>query len=221
MILSNKCGTRRKQFAQIKKAECSECRLGLIWNNKPITLQIDHIDGNRFNHNEENLRWLCPNCHSQTHTFCAKNRGKSPVRLRVIKFFKDMSETDRNKYLSTYTYLEICEELKIHSITLSKVLRDLNIKKPIVQAKLRYKFDTNTNEFITQAYRPTKLPPDLTKEQLTTLIMQKSMVKVGKDFGVSDNAVRDWCRKLNVNLNLGWGKRPENLGQGRNDNSNG
>jgi len=53
--------------------ECSECGIK-EWNQKPISLQLDHIDGNNHNHKLKNLRLLCPNCHSQTETFCGKNK---------------------------------------------------------------------------------------------------------------------------------------------------
>ena len=52
---------------------CSECGLN-EWNNKPINLELDHINGVRTNHKLENLRLLCPNCHSQTDTYRSKNR---------------------------------------------------------------------------------------------------------------------------------------------------
>ena len=51
---------------------CGECKTPNIWNNKPITLELDHIDGDRFNNDFANLRVLCPNCHSQTPTFRRK-----------------------------------------------------------------------------------------------------------------------------------------------------
>lgn len=44
---------------------CDECRLS-SWQNKPLTLQIDHIDGDWRNNIRVNLRFLCPNCHTQT-----------------------------------------------------------------------------------------------------------------------------------------------------------
>jgi len=47
---------------------CSECGLGNIWNGKSLTLEIDHISGDWLDNRLENLRFLCPNCHSQQET---------------------------------------------------------------------------------------------------------------------------------------------------------
>lgn len=52
---------------------CSECQIGPEWNGRPLTLQLDHIDGDSSNNILDNLRYLCPNCHSQTDTFCGRN----------------------------------------------------------------------------------------------------------------------------------------------------
>jgi len=52
---------------------CLKCGQGELWNGEPLVLQLDHIDGDNSNNARENLRCLCPNCHTQTSTFCSRN----------------------------------------------------------------------------------------------------------------------------------------------------
>ncbi len=59
---------------------CDECKLGPTWNNKPLVLHLDHIDGDNINNERSNLRLLCPNCHSQTSTYC-RGQGKKLASL--------------------------------------------------------------------------------------------------------------------------------------------
>lgn len=58
-----------------KQNKCEICGIN-EWNGKTIQCQLDHIDGDCYNNNLENLRIICPNCYSQTDTFCSKNRKK-------------------------------------------------------------------------------------------------------------------------------------------------
>jgi 5-methylcytosine-specific restriction endonuclease McrA len=72
----------RTKTVQLKRAlleyglteQCLECKLGPSWNDKPLTLQVDHVNGIIYDNRPENLRLLCPNCHSQTDTFCKVKR---------------------------------------------------------------------------------------------------------------------------------------------------
>jgi hypothetical protein len=57
---------------------CECCKLKPEWNKKPLTLQVDHIDGDWTNCCKENLRFLCPNCHTQMPTYC--NQGKRKTK---------------------------------------------------------------------------------------------------------------------------------------------
>ena len=79
-------GLKRKLIdAGLMKDECSECGLPPIWNNKKLTLQLDHIDGNRADNSLKNLRLLCPNCHTQTHTFSTgKFRKKNATVAKLV-----------------------------------------------------------------------------------------------------------------------------------------
>ena len=56
--------------------KCNDCLLTSVWNGKPITLHLDHIDGDHTNNDVSNLRFLCPNCHSQTSTFSMGTRKR-------------------------------------------------------------------------------------------------------------------------------------------------
>jgi 5-methylcytosine-specific restriction endonuclease McrA len=56
----------------ILKNQCSRCGIG-DWRGKPLGIHIDHINGEKNDWRLENLRMLCPNCHSQTPTFGGRN----------------------------------------------------------------------------------------------------------------------------------------------------
>lgn len=55
------------------KNECYECGQLPSWNGRQLVLQLDHINGVNNDNRIENLRLLCPNCHSQTDTYSGKN----------------------------------------------------------------------------------------------------------------------------------------------------
>lgn len=65
----------RRYLTETHGYKCSCCSISQ-WNGKSIVLEIDHIDGNSENNRPENLRFICPNCHSQTDTYKARNIGK-------------------------------------------------------------------------------------------------------------------------------------------------
>lgn len=58
------------------KYECTECGNNGEWNNKKLTLQLDHENGDSTDNRLINLKIKCPNCHSQTETYSGKNNRK-------------------------------------------------------------------------------------------------------------------------------------------------
>lgn len=56
---------------------CSVCGQEPVWNNLPLVLEVDHIDGDSFNNEIQNLRIICGHCHSQTVNFRGRNNKKA------------------------------------------------------------------------------------------------------------------------------------------------
>lgn len=71
---SHSTGIVKERILKLKLLEyiCDVCSL-TEWNGKSIVLDLDHIDGNNRNNQLKNLRFLCPNCHSQTDTYKGRN----------------------------------------------------------------------------------------------------------------------------------------------------
>lgn len=69
-------GVVRRFLAKGWRYECAWCGIA-TWRDQPLVLHLDHINGINNDHRLENLRLLCPNCHSQTPTYGnrARDRG--------------------------------------------------------------------------------------------------------------------------------------------------
>lgn len=67
---------RREILFEEQAGRCKLCNLK-IWRGLPITLHYDHVNGNHGDNRKRNSRLICPNCHSQTHTYCGRNKGKT------------------------------------------------------------------------------------------------------------------------------------------------
>ena len=83
-ILIQHSGKRRTRTSQLRRAlcqigvpeECAKCGSGPAWLGKPMTLEVDHINGDWSDDRPENLRLLCPNCHAITSTWCRGGRKR-------------------------------------------------------------------------------------------------------------------------------------------------
>jgi transposase len=75
---ANTCRThlKRRLLAEgLKAARCEECGIA-EWRGEPLFMALHHVNGDGRDNRLENLRLLCPNCHSQTENFSGRNRGR-------------------------------------------------------------------------------------------------------------------------------------------------
>ena len=76
-------GSRRAKSEHLRRAmmesgvpySCAGCRRLARWRGKPLTLHVDHINGDFHDNRLNNLRFLCPNCHAQTRNFAGRGKG--------------------------------------------------------------------------------------------------------------------------------------------------
>ena len=78
---------RRRRVLEEQDHKCAHCGIG-EWQGQPLTLEVDHKDGNTENNSRENLEGLCPNCHSITDTWRGRNKpaknGSNKVSDEVL-----------------------------------------------------------------------------------------------------------------------------------------
>ncbi|MER7944595.1 MULTISPECIES: HNH endonuclease signature motif containing protein [unclassified Streptomyces] len=85
-ILVKHDGRRRTKTVQLRRAlrevglpeRCAECGTGTVWLGEPMTLEVDHINGDWRDDRVQNLRLLCPNCHAVTSTWCRGGKKHGP-----------------------------------------------------------------------------------------------------------------------------------------------
>lgn len=167
---------RRLYKEKLLEEKCYECGLGNNWNGKSITLQLEHIDGDHHNNELSNLKILCPNCHSQTSTFCGKN-----ISLKIKDFIDSNSEK-----LEESEELEESKELeKINGIYCIDC--DKKISKNATRCVKCAGIENNkTRKKIINRPSIEQLKKDFKELKYYT--------KVGEKYNVSDNTIRQWIK---------------------------
>ena len=89
-------GTLKKRLIKegILEYKCVLCGNPGSHNGYPLTLQLDHVNGVNNDHRLENVRLLCPNCHTQQDTYAGKNKPRRE-RIPVVPFLEVKLEKDK------------------------------------------------------------------------------------------------------------------------------
>lgn len=119
--------------------KCAICGI-TKWNNKTLSLELDHINGINNDNRLENLRFLCPNCHSQTSTYGSRNS-------KIVDNGYCISDELRDKIIKTYdTYKNIrtvASILGIRRKVVTKIVNETGQKHSNQKYVIRYDKDHN------------------------------------------------------------------------------
>lgn len=109
---------RRSLIEAGMEYKCNCCGLLPIWNNKPITLQVNHKNSNPYDNRKENLEFLCGNCHIQYTDECIKlrkaERSTTPCECGNEKAKKAKICKECNLKLRLPKYSELSKRTKIN-----------------------------------------------------------------------------------------------------------
>lgn len=172
--VSRNCAKGRILKEGLLKNCCSECGLSDTWNGKNIVLVLDHINGTNNDNRIENLRFLCPNCNSQQTTFSGRNAKESIFTNRKSSEDIVLRKAFRNKrreFRRNNPSIGFPSELKTEK-------EKLNLHKDVMLLKRK-------------AVRPSK-------EELSAMVVEKSVSAIARDHKVSDNAVRKWFKSYGI-----------------------
>jgi Zn finger protein HypA/HybF involved in hydrogenase expression len=171
--------------SKLKEYKCDICNL-TSWLDKSLILHLDHINGKNNDHRLENLRFLCPNCHSQTSTYCknSQNRYTDSEILEASVNCSTIHEVMVKLAATSGANYKRFKKILPHLVNAAFTPK---IPKPPKNPNWR----TDPKPHSRKVVRPSK-------EELEKLIETTSMETLGKNFGVSGNAVKKWCKSYGI-----------------------
>lgn len=88
-------GLQRRKVIEDQDYKCAECGL-CEWRGKPLSLEVDHKDGNNRNNSRDNLEALCPNCHSITPTWRGRNLNTGRKKVSDEELTRALKDSNKN-----------------------------------------------------------------------------------------------------------------------------
>lgn len=148
--------------------KCAICGLPPEWQGKELVLTLDHINGDNHDDRLENLRWVCPNCDRQLPTYGFKGKGKIQKLAEQLEIPYEELKKEQE------------QKRKKYCVDCGKEITSSAERCIECASKLRRKSD-----------RPNR-------EELKAKIRTQSFLAIGKEYDVSDNAIRKWCIAENL-----------------------
>lgn len=180
--------------------KCYKCNL-TKWNEKPIPIELEHINGDRLDNRLENLTILCPNCHAQTDTYRAKNVSTRHLGRPV----KPKNKTKRTITLTRRKKSNEIAQQHLEFITKNAEIESLsNIAKKIGVSRgfLSDFCKQNKIKVVKKTYLNAKrnIKVHFTKDYLEREIQLRSIASIAKENKVAHKTVRKWCCKFGVDI---------------------
>lgn len=119
--------------------KCAICGIS-EWMGNPISLELDHINGVNNDNRLENLRFLCPNCHSQTITYGAKNKNTFTKEFEITD---DIRNEIKESYLKYRNDRKVCNATGYKQKLVKMVVDELELRRPNMKFVIRYDKDMN------------------------------------------------------------------------------
>lgn len=110
------------------------------WNGKTLSLELDHINGINNDNRLENLRFLCPNCHSQTSTYGSRNKQINESKYNISDDLRKLVESvyEKNKSIKTTSAV-----LGVRRCVVTKIVNESGQKHSNQKYVIRYDKDWN------------------------------------------------------------------------------
>lgn len=125
--------------------KCSCCGNEGMWLDKPLSLQLDHINGNCSDHRLENLRWLCPNCHVQTSTHGSKNEASTRI-AKQYNITPELKELIIDKYKELGSQQKVSDALNISKNAIKQILSEEGLASKYINQEYVIRYDLDHNE---------------------------------------------------------------------------
>lgn len=110
------------------------------WQGKTLSLELDHINGINNDNRLENLRFLCPNCHSQTSTYGSRNQQLNSSEYDIPDDLRKMVE---EKYDEVKSVKKVSSILGIRRCVVTKIVNESSQKHSNQKYIIRYDKDWN------------------------------------------------------------------------------